>query len=105
MLQTKNLAALWSMDYAASVKKLDNQYMLCQLRLVSWPNLDNMHGDLVEDMRLICALLSNRPMVGFLIAKRLRLAEDKTFALLSVLENHDHLRIVGTNLVDVDVRI
>jgi hypothetical protein len=100
---SKNIAAEWSVAYAVSIKRLDSQFMLCLLRLMSWPNLGNMHGDLVDDLRLICALLAKRPMVGFLIARRLKLPVDKTFALLSVLESRGHITAVGANLMDVDL--
>ena len=103
MTTSKNIAAEWSVAYAVSIKRLDSQFMLCLLRLMSWPNLGNMHGDLVDDLRLICALLAKRPMVGFLIARRLKLPVDKTFALLSVLESKGHIIAVGANLMDVDL--
>ena len=70
---------------------------------MSWPNLGNMHGDLVDDLRLICALLAKRPMVGFLIARRLKLPVDKTFALLSVLQIKGHLTAIGANTIDLDL--
>jgi hypothetical protein len=100
---SKNIAAEWSVAYAMSIKRLDSQFMLCLLRLMSWPNLGNMHGDLVDDLRLICALLAKRPMVGFLIARRLKLPVDKTFALLSVLEIKGHITALGANLIDLDL--
>ena len=84
-----------------SIKRLDSQFMLCLLRLMSWPNLGNMHGDLVDDLRLICALLAKRPMVGFLIARRLKLPVDKTFALLSVLHSKGHVTALGVNTIDL----
>lgn len=86
-----------------SIKRLDSQFMLCLLRLMSWPNLGNMHGDLVDDLRLICALLAKRPMVGFLIARRLKLPVDKTFALLSVLESKGHITALGAISIDLDL--
>jgi hypothetical protein len=100
---SKNIAAEWSVAYAMSIKRLDSQFMLCLLRLMSWPNLGNMHGDLVDDLRLICALLAKRPMVGFLIARRLKLPVDKTFALLSVLHSKGHLTALGVNTIDLDL--
>jgi hypothetical protein len=100
---SKNIAAEWSVAYAVSIKRLDSQFMLCLLRLMSWPQLGNMHGDLVDDLRLICALLAKRPMVGFLIARRLKLPVDKTFALLSVLESKGHITALGANVMDVDL--
>jgi hypothetical protein len=101
--ETRNLGSEWSVAYAVSIKRLDSQFMLCLLRLVSWPNLGNMHGDLVDDLRLICALLAKRPMVGFLVARRLKLSVDKTFALLSVLESRGHVHAMGSNSIDVDL--
>ena len=86
-----------------SIKRLDSQFMLCLLRMMSWPNLGNMHGDLVDDLRLICALLAKRPMVGFLIARRLKLPVDKTFALLSVLESKGHITALGNRSMDVNL--
>ena len=59
-----------------------------------------MHGDLVDAMKLICALLERRPMVGFLVARRLKLPVDKTYALLSVLQTKGHIVTVGAELVD-----
>jgi hypothetical protein len=100
---SKNIGAEWSVAYAMSIKRLDSQFMLCLLRLMSWPNLGNMHGDLVDDLRLICALLAKRPMVGFLIARRLKLPVDKTFALLSVLYSKGHLTALGVNTIDLDL--
>jgi hypothetical protein len=61
-----------------------------------------MHGDLVEAMKLVCALLEKRPMVGFLVAHRLKLPVDKTYALLSVLQTKGHIVTVGANLSDDD---
>ena len=105
MATSKNIGAEWSVAYAMSIKRLDSQFMLCLLRLMSWPKLGNMHGDLVEDLRLICALLAKRPMVGFLIARRLKLPVDKTFALLSVLESQGHIHAVGVNIMDVNLEV
>lgn len=73
--------------------------MLCLLRLDSWPSLGSMHGDLVDAMKLICALLEKRPMVGFLVARRLKLPVDKTYALLSVLQTKGHIVTVGAQVV------
>lgn len=103
MTTSRNIAAEWSVAYAVSIKRLDSQFMLCLLRLMSWPNLGNMHGDLVDDLRLICALLAKRPMVGFLIARRLKLPVDKTFALLSVLESKGHITALGNRSMDVNL--
>ena len=88
-----------------SIKRLDSQFMLRLLRLMSWPKLGNMHGDLVEDLRLICALLAKRPMVGFLIARRLKLPVDKTFALLNVLESQGHIYVISANIADVNLEV
>lgn len=92
-------AADWSIAYAVAIRRLDNQFMLCLLRLESWPNLGVMHGDLVDTLKLICALLEKRPMVGFLVARRLRLPVDKTYALLSVLKTKGHLVTIGAEIV------
>ena len=73
--------------------------MLCLLRLDTWPSLGAMHGDLVDAMKLICALLEKRPMVGFLVARRLKLPVDKTYALLSVLQTKGHIVTVGAQVV------
>lgn len=101
-LATKTSAADWSIAYAVTIRRLDSQFMLCLLRLDSWPNLSSMHGDLVEAMKLICALLEKRPMVGFLVAHRLKLPVDKTYALLSVLQTKGHIVTVGANLSEND---
>ena len=93
-------AADWSIAYAVTIRRSDSQFMLCLLRLDSWPNLGNMHGDLVDALKLICALLDKRAMVGFLVARRLKLPVDKTYALLSVLQTKGHIVTVGTELVD-----
>ena len=86
----------WSIAYAVTIRRLDNQFMLCLLRLESWPNLSEMHGDLVDAMKLVCALLVKRPMVGFLVARRLKLPVEKTYALLSILHTKGHIVTVGT---------
>jgi hypothetical protein len=96
--RTTTSAADWSIAYAVTIRRLDSQFMLCLLRLESWPNLGNMHGDLVDAMKLICALLEKRPMVGFLVARRLKLPVDKTYALLSVLQTKGHIVTVGAEL-------
>ena len=101
-LATKTSAADWSIAYALTIRRLDSQFMLCLLRLDSWPNLSAMHGDLVEAMKLICALLEKRPMVGFLVAHRLKLPVDKTYALLSVLQTKGHIVTVGADLTESD---
>lgn len=90
----------WSIAYAVTIRRLDSQFMLCLLRLDSWPNLGAMHGDLVDALKLICALLEKRPMVGFLVARRLKLPVDKTYALLSVLQTKGHVVTVGAELVN-----
>jgi hypothetical protein len=93
-------AADWSIAYAVNSRRLDNKFMLCLLRLDSWPNLGTMHGDLVDSLKLICALLETRPMVGFLVARRLKLPVDKTYALLSVLKTKGHVATVGADIVN-----
>ena len=105
MATSKNIGAEWSVAYAVSIKRLDSQFMLCLLRLMSWPKLGHMHGDLVDDLRMICALLTKRPMVGFLIARRLKLPVDKTFALLSVLESKGHIHTVGANSMAANLKV
>ena len=97
---TTTSAADWSIAYAVNIRRLDSKFMLCLLRLESWPNLGAMHGDLVDSMKLICALLEKRPMVGFLVARRLKLPVDKTYALLSVLKTKGHVATVGADIVD-----
>lgn len=72
--------------------------MLYLLGLQAWPPLTSMYGDLVDDLTLICTLLSKKPMVGYLVARRLRLQEEKTHALLSVLESKGYIKAVGTHL-------
>ena len=99
-IATRTSAADWSIAYAVTIRRLDSQFMLCLLRLDTWPSLGSMHGDLVDAMKLICALLEKRPMVGFLVARRLKLPVDKTYALLSVLQTKGHIVTVGTELVD-----
>lgn len=95
---TRTSAADWSIAYAVTIRRLDSQFMLCLLRLDSWPNLQAMHGDLVDAMKLICALLEKRPMVGFLVARRLKLPVDKAYALLSVLQTKGHIVTVGVQV-------
>jgi hypothetical protein len=96
---TTTSAADWSIAYAVNIRRLDSKFMLCLLRLESWPNLSAMHGDLVDSMKLICALLEKRPMVGFLVARRLKLPVDKTYALLSALKTKGHVATVGADIV------
>lgn len=98
--RTTTSAMDWSIAYAVTIRRLDSQFMLCLLRLESWPNLGSMHGDLVDAMKLICAVLEKRPMVGFLVARRLKLPVDKTYALLSVLQTKGHIVTVGAELVE-----
>lgn len=97
---TTTSVADWSIAYAVTIRRLDSQFMLCLLRLDTWPDLGHMHGDLVDAMKLICALLEKRPMVGFLVARRLKLPVDKTYALLSVLQTKGHIVTVGAKLED-----
>lgn len=99
VVATRASAADWSIAYAVTIRRLDSQFMLCLLRLDTWPNLGSMHGDLVDALKLICALLEKRPMVGFLIARRLKLPVDKTYALLSVLQTKGHVVTVGAEVV------
>jgi hypothetical protein len=96
---SRTSAADWSIAYAVTIRRLDSKFMLCLLRLDSWPSLGSMHGDLVDAMKLICALLEKRPMVGFLVARRLKLPVDKTYALLSVLQTKGHIVTVGAHVV------
>ena len=98
--RTTTSAMDWSIAYAVTIRRLDSQFMLCLLRLDSWPNMGSMHGDLVDAMKLICAVLEKRPMVGFLVARRLKLPVDKTYALLSVLQTKGHIVTVGAELAD-----
>jgi hypothetical protein len=98
-------AADWSIAYAVTIRRLDNQFMLCLLRLESWPNIDAMHGDLVDTMKLICAMLEKRPMVGFLVARRLKLPVDKTYALLSVLKTKGHVATVGADVEQAHLEV
>lgn len=86
-----------------AIKRVDSHYMLNLLNLLSWPNLNNMHGDLVDDLRQICGLLAKRPMVGFLIARRLKLPVDKTYALLMVLKQRGHVVTIGAKTEGVDI--
>jgi hypothetical protein len=101
--RTTTSAMDWSIAYAVTIRRMDSQFMLCLLRLDSWPNLSSMHGDLVDAMKLICSVLEKRPMVGFLVARRLKLPVDKTYALLSVLQTKGHIVTVGAELVDEQV--
>lgn len=72
--------------------------MLYLIGLTAWPPLTRMYGDLVDDLTLVCTLLSKKPMVGYLIARRLGLEQEKTQILLSVLEEKGYVRAVGVHL-------
>lgn len=98
--QNTTSATDWSIAYAVAIRRLDSQFMLSLLRLDTWPNLGSMHGDLVDAMKLICGLLEKRPMVGFLVARRLKLPVDKTYALLSVLHTKGHIVTVNAEIDD-----
>lgn len=98
MVENKTIGSEFSEAYAWAVARMDSESMMYLLGLVSWPPLTKMYGDLVEDMTLICTLLSKKPMVGYLIARRLNLEREKTHALLSVLEVKGYIRAVGTHL-------
>lgn len=95
MVETKTLGAEWSKAYVAASADLDKESMLRLQGLVAWPPLTSMYGDLVDDLTLICTLLSKKPMVGYLVARRLRLQEEKTHALLAVLEAKGYIKTVG----------
>ncbi|MEY4911060.1 MAG: hypothetical protein RL761_723 [Pseudomonadota bacterium] len=97
--ETTASATDWSIAYAITIRRMDKRFMLSLLRLDSWPNLSAMHGDLVDSMKLVCALLDKRPMVGFLVARRLKLPVEKTYALLSVLQTKGHIVTLGAELV------
>lgn len=103
MTISTNPGSNWSVAYAVAIKRVDSHYMLNLLNLLSWPNLNNMHGDLVDDLRQICGLLAKRPMVGFLIARRLKLPVDKTYALLTVLKQRGHVVTIGAKTEGLDI--
>ena len=98
MVDARTLGLEWSKAYVLANSRLDKQSMLYLMGLVSWPPLTSMYGDLVDDLTLICTLLSKKPMVGYLVARRLRLQEEKTHALLSVLESKGYIKPVGSHL-------
>lgn len=100
MVDARTLGLEWSKAYVLAKSRHDKQSMLYLLGLVSWPPLTSMYGDLVDDLTLICTLLSKKPMVGYLVARRLRLQEEKTHALLSVLEAKGYIKAVGSHLRD-----
>ena len=100
MVDSRTLGLEWSKAYVLASSRLDKQSMLYLMGLVSWPPLTSMYGDLVDDLTLICTLLSKKPMVGYLVARRLRLKEEKTHALLSVLEAKGYIKAVGSHLRD-----
>ena len=98
MVDSRMLGLEWSRAYVSASARLNKQSMLYLLGLVSWPPLTSMYGDLVDDLTLICTLLSKKPMVGYLVARRLQLQEEKTHALLSVLEAKGYIKAVGSHL-------
>ena len=98
MVDSRTLGLEWSRAYVSASSRLDKQSMLYLLGLVSWPPLTSMYGDLVDDLTLICTLLSKKPMVGYLVARRLQLQEEKTHTLLSVLEAKGYIKAVGSHL-------
>jgi hypothetical protein len=91
----------WTIDRSSvsdgAVKRFDSDFMLCLLRLESWPNLEAVHRDWVDVIQLICTMLDKRPMVGFLVARRLKLPIDKTETLLSMLHIKGHIATIGAN--------
>ena len=101
MVDAKTLGIEWSKAYVLASSRLDKESMLYLMGLVAWPPLTSMYGDLVDDLTLICTLLSKKPMVGYLVARRLRLPEDKTHALLSVLESKGYIKAVGSHLAHI----
>jgi hypothetical protein len=104
VVDTKTVGLEWSQAYVLASSRPDKQSMLYLLGLVSWPPLSSMYGDLVDDLAQICHLLSKKPMVGYLVARRLRLREDETHALLSVLAGKGYIKAVGTHLYgNIDV--
>ena len=78
MVDSRMLGVEWSWAYVLASARLDKKSMLYLLGLVSWPPLTSMYGDLVDDLTLICTLLSKKPMVGYLVARRLQLQEKKS---------------------------
>ncbi|MEO6291068.1 MAG: hypothetical protein ABIO88_00435, partial [Burkholderiaceae bacterium] len=98
MVDARTLGLEWSKAYVLASSRRDKQSMMYLLGLVSWPPLTCMYGDLVDGLTLICTLLSKKPMVGYLIARRLQLQEEKTYALLSVLEAKGYIKAVGSHL-------
>ena len=99
MADRKTIGSEWSEAYAVAISHQHSHSMLYLLGLTSWPPLTRMYGDLVEDLTLICTLLSKRPMVGYLIARRLGLEREKTQVLLSILEEKGYVRAVGVHLL------
>lgn len=101
MADRKTIGSEWSEAYLLATCRQDScpPPVLYLLGLTSWPPLTRMYGDLVEDLTLICTLLSKRPMVGYLIARRLGLEREKTQVLLSILEEKGYVRAVGVHLL------
>jgi len=80
---------------SAPAKQDDNHLMLSLLRLDSWPNLSSVHRDWVGIVQLICTLLEKRPMVGYLVARRLKLPVDKTHTLIQMLHSKGYIAAVS----------
>src|SRR5574341_165217 len=66
------------------------------LQLEAWPPLTRLdpHDD-VEGMARVCALLSRKPTVGFLVARTLGLPQERVRAVLRALHEGHYVRPVG----------
>lgn len=62
--------------------------------LHSWPDLTGVPEELAPAVARVCALLSHKPTVGFLVAKVLDRPEAETRHILQRLQSLGHLRIL-----------
>lgn len=62
--------------------------------LTSWPDLTSVPENIAPSVARVCALLSHKPTVGFLVPKVLDLAEDETRRILQMLQHLGHVRVL-----------
>jgi hypothetical protein len=65
------------------------------IKLASWPDLINLPEDLIAPVTRVCALLWRKPTLVYLVPKVLDASPVQTRAILKVLQQFGHVRLVA----------
>lgn len=79
---------------AGAARQEPEDFRLGLVYLKSWPDIPGLPEDIAASVTRVCALLSHKPTVGFLVGRVLDLTDDESRRILQVLHRFGHIEVL-----------